>query len=148
MRAREGRVSIQQINDLRFKLRRVVGPIAVDLPRAPAERAPGRRAPGMDRVMRLREFIVATHMRGHHHLAGRRLGADYFAFTLKGPNYLDPEVDVHWFIATSRMMVEEAIMAAGSQVLMAAQELPDEIKCRFPRTRDVSNRHLPSHGGD
>src|SRR5262249_27499819 len=57
---RSGSTSAQQIDDLSLELRRVVGPIAVDFPRAPAEGATGRRAPRMDRVICGSEFVIAT----------------------------------------------------------------------------------------
>ncbi len=43
------------------------------------------------------------------------------------------------------MMVKKAIMAVGSQVFMAAEELPDEIKRRLPDAADVSTEPAPSH---
>ena len=84
------------------------------------------------------EFVIATDMCGHGNFACRRLGTDYLAFALKGPNDLNAEVDVHRCITMDRMMVEEAIMAVGSQAFMAAEELPDEIKCRLPNAANVS----------
>ena len=102
----------------------------------------------MDRVMCLSEFLVGADMLGRRDLAGGRLGADYFAFTLKGANDLDPEVNVHRFIAMGRVMVEEAIVPTFSQVLMAAEELPDEIKRRLPGAANVPNRHAPVHRGE
>src|SRR6185295_3253058 len=104
-----GSTSTQQIDYLRLELRRIVGPIAVDFPRAPAEGATGRHAPRMDRVMCGSEFVIATDMCGHCNFACRRLGTDYLAFALKGPNDLNAEVDVHRCITMDRMMVEEAI---------------------------------------
>src|SRR6266545_4623408 len=83
---RSGSTSTQQIDDLRLELRHVVGPIAIDFPRAPAEGATGLRAPRMDRVMCSSEFVIATDMSGHGDLACGRLCTDYLAFALKGPN--------------------------------------------------------------
>jgi len=110
---RSGSTSTQQINDLRLELRRVVGPIAVDFPRVPAEGATGRRAPRMDCIMRGSEFVIATDMSDHGDLACRRLCTDHLAFALKGPNDLNAEVNVHRCITMGGMMVDEAIMPVG-----------------------------------
>src|SRR4029453_8515296 len=93
--AAPGITSTQQIDYLRLELRRVVGPIAVDFPGAPAEGATGRGAPRMDRGICGSQFVIATDMSGHGDLACGRLCTDYLAFTLKGPNDLNAEVNVH-----------------------------------------------------
>src|SRR5262252_1966380 len=145
---RLGSASTQQIDDLRLELRRVVGPIAVDFPRAPAEGATGRRAPRMDRVICGSEFVIATDMSGHNGFACGRLCTDDLAFALKGPHDLNAEVNVHRCITMGGMMVEEAIMPVGSQAFMAAEELPDEIKRRLPDAANVSTERSPPHRGE
>src|SRR3989441_5655442 len=143
-----GSTSSQQIDDLRLELRRVVCPIAIDFPRAPAEGATGRRAPRMDRVICGSEVVIASDMSGHGDLACGRLCTDYLAFALKGPNNLNAEVNVHRCITMGGMMVEEAIMPVGSQAFMAAEELPDEIKRRLPDAANVSTERAPPHRGE
>src|SRR5690349_11664260 len=101
------RASCQRIDDLRLELCRVVCPIAVDFPGATAESTTGRCAPGMNRLMRGRELVIATGMRGHGDRACRRLGTDYLAFALKGLHHLNAEVDVHCCLTMRGMMIEE-----------------------------------------
>jgi hypothetical protein len=73
------------------------------------------------------EFVIATDMSGHHDLACGRRCTDYLAFALKGPNYLNAEVNVHCCITLSGMMVDKAIVPIISQTFVAAEELPYEI---------------------
>jgi hypothetical protein len=102
----------------------------------------------MDCVICRSEFVIATNVSGHDDLAGRCFCTDYFALALKGPNYLNTEVNVHRFITMGRMMIDEAIVPADTQAFMAAEELPDEIKCRLPDATNVSTKRAPSHRGE
>src|SRR5262245_13315502 len=110
--------STQQIKNLRLKLRFIIRPIAIDLPRAPAECAAGRHAPRIDRFMCGCEFGIATDMRSHDDLACGRLRADDLAFALKGANDLHAEIDDHCYFARRSVMVKEAIMAVGPETFM------------------------------
>ena len=94
------------------------------------------------------EFVIATDMCGYSDFTCRRLCTNYLAFALKGPNYLNAEVNVHRCITISRMMVEEAIMPVGSQTFMAAEEIPDQIKRRLPDAANVSTKCAPPHCGE
>jgi hypothetical protein len=102
----------------------------------------------MDRVICGSEFVIASDMSGHGNFACRCLCTDYLAFAIKGPNDLNAEVNVHRCITMGGMMVEEAIMAVGSQAFMAAKELPDEIKRRLPDAANVSTERAPPHRGE
>ena len=94
------------------------------------------------------EFVIATDMCGYSDFTCRRLCTNYLAFALKGPNYLNAEVNVHRCVRLGGMMVEEAIMPAGSQAFMVAEELPDEIKRRLPDAANVSTERTPPHCGE
>jgi hypothetical protein len=94
------------------------------------------------------EFVIATDMSGHGNFACGRLCTDYLALALKGPDDLNAEVNVHRCTTMARMMIEEAIMAVGSQAFMTAEELPDEIKRRFPDAANVSTKRAPPHCGE
>jgi hypothetical protein len=102
----------------------------------------------VDRIVGGLEFVIASEVRGHDDLAGGRLGTSDLAFALKWPNDLNAKVNVHRFVATGGMMVEEAIMPVGSQPFMAAEEFPDEIKRRLPDAANVSNERTTSDGGE
>jgi hypothetical protein len=102
----------------------------------------------MDRVMCASEFVITTNMRGHGNFACGRLSTDYLAFTLKRPDDLNPEVNVHGCASMGGMVVDEAIMAVASQVLMAADKLPNEIKRRLPDAANVSTERAPPHCGE
>jgi hypothetical protein len=102
----------------------------------------------MDRVMCGSEFVIATDMSGHGDFTCGRLCTDYLAFALKRQNDLNAEVNVHRCIAMGGMMVEEAIVAVGSQAFMSPEELPDEIKGRLPDAANVSTERAPPHRGE
>src|SRR5262249_38918125 len=126
----------------------VVGPIPVDFPRARAEVTAGRGAPVVNRVMCGDEFVIATDVRGHRYFTCRRLGTEYFALVRKGPDDLNAEVDVHRRITLSRMMIKKTIVAAGAQVFVTAEKLPNEIKRRFPGAANISDEHAPPYGSE
>src|SRR5262245_64000825 len=102
----------------------------------------------MERVMCGCESRIATDVRGHDNLPCRRLCTNYFAFVVKWPNDLNAEVSIHHCFTICSMMVQETIMPAGSQALMATQKLPDEIKRRLPRAPNVSDAHATPHRGE
>src|SRR5262245_9754518 len=91
--SKPSRGSTQQINHLRFKLRGVVSPIAVDFPRVRPERATRFCTPGMDRVVRVREFVIAAYVRDYGNLACRSLCTNHLAFALKGSDDLNAEIN-------------------------------------------------------
>jgi hypothetical protein len=102
----------------------------------------------MDRVICGSEFVIATDMSGHGDLARGGLCIDNLAFDLKGLSNLNAEVNVHRCVTMGGMMVKEAIMPVGSQVFMAAEELPDEIKRRLPDAANVATERAPPHCGE
>src|SRR4051794_9432798 len=61
----------QEVQHDRFQLRRIVGPVAVDLPGKTSEDSVVRFCPLMDRMVRAVELIVTAFMNGDGDLAGR-----------------------------------------------------------------------------
>jgi hypothetical protein len=110
---------------LRFQLRFVSGPIAIDFPGKSAEFMTGRRAPRIDRFMCGCEFSITADVRRHNDFACRRLGANYFAFVLKWSNDLHAEVYDHCNLTLPRVMVKETVMTVGPQAFMAPEKIPD-----------------------
>src|SRR5262245_37139914 len=101
----------------------------------------------MDRFMCGCELAIAADVRRHDDLACGRLRAHYFAFVRKGPNDLHAEINDHGCFARRSVMVQEAIMTVGPQAVLAAEKLPDKIKCRLPCAPDLPDAHVAPHGG-
>ncbi len=133
---------------MRLELRFVGGPIAIDFPRAPTRGAAGRGEPFPNGVMRVREFVIAADVRGHGNFTGRSLRAFYFVLVRKRSGDLHAKVDVHCQAGPSGMMIDETIVSAGPQTILAMEKLPYEIKRRLPGPANVSAEHAPLHSGE
>jgi len=107
----------------------------------------GRRAPRTDRFMCIAEVAVATDVRGHDDLAGRGLGADYFACALKTSNDLHAEVNNQCNFARSGVMVKETVMTISAQALMEAKKIPDKIKRGLPDFPNFPDWNAAPHCG-
>jgi hypothetical protein len=94
------------------------------------------------------QVVITTDVRGHSHLACRRLGADDLSLVSEGLYDLNTEVDVHRRLRMSRIMVEKTVMPANPQTLVTTEELPNEIKRRLPGAAYVSAENAPAYSSE
>src|SRR5215831_968430 len=137
--------SLQQVEDLCLKLRFIIRPVAVNLPRVAGEFTIGSSAPRSNRVVCAAESGITADVCDHGHFTRRCLSADYFAFTIEGTNDLHTEVNLHRGSTYGRMLIEEAIMPVCTQPGMTSEKFPDKIESRLPRVANLSNQHAPAH---
>jgi len=86
-------------------------------------------------------------MHGLRDLACRRFGREHLPGGLERARDLDAEVDRHGRASTRAVMVEKQIVPARVQAGVLAQERPNLIEGRAPRTRDFPDHDLASDSG-
>src|SRR5262249_48319872 len=67
---------------------------------------------------------------------------------LKSARDLDTEIAHDRCARLLRMVVEKDVVAVSAQPRLAANELPDLVKCRPPSGANCARRDLPPHRGE
>ena len=95
----------EQIHNSRFEFRRIVRPVAVDLPRLSGEGPVVRLAPRMNRIVGFLHPVVGAQMYRHRHHARWSLGRVNLAGGFKRARDLNAEVHVHRLIAARGVVI-------------------------------------------
>src|SRR4051794_16451459 len=117
--------SAEEIQHQRLQLRRVVVPIAVNLPRDSAQRTAALPCPCVNRAVRLGQAVIGADMSGDGCFAARSTYRSDLAGCGEVARDLDAEVDVHRIAVAGGMVIQEDVVSIGPQAGLRAQKCPD-----------------------
>jgi hypothetical protein len=100
----------QEIHHGRFKLRRIVGPVAVDLPGTTRKGSVVRFCPFMYRIVSRVKLIVTAPVNGYGGLAGRSIRLVDFSGGNEASRDFDAEVHSHGVAAAGRMVIKKNVV--------------------------------------